>query len=52
MAFSSRSRQIPSIPWYRQAPVQMIMAGFLPFSAIYIGCPLPLSFLLFFWSLL
>jgi hypothetical protein len=29
-------RQIPSIPWYRQAPVQMIMAGFLPFSAIYI----------------
>eukprot|EP01089_Gocevia_fonbrunei_P022925 TRINITY_DN9460_c0_g1_i1.p1 TRINITY_DN9460_c0_g1~~TRINITY_DN9460_c0_g1_i1.p1 ORF type:complete len:582 (-),score=59.45 TRINITY_DN9460_c0_g1_i1:55-1800(-) len=29
-------REIPSIPWYRQAPVQMIMAGFLPFSAIYI----------------
>eukprot|EP01098_Paradermamoeba_levis_P016951 TRINITY_DN944_c0_g1_i8.p2 TRINITY_DN944_c0_g1~~TRINITY_DN944_c0_g1_i8.p2 ORF type:complete len:340 (+),score=74.08 TRINITY_DN944_c0_g1_i8:804-1823(+) len=29
-------REIPPIPWYRQAPVQMIMAGFLPFSAIYI----------------
>jgi len=29
-------REIPSVPWYRQAPVQMIMAGFLPFSAIYI----------------
>lgn len=32
-------RQIPPIPWYRQAPVQMVMAGFLPFSAIYIGTP-------------
>jgi len=30
------SRVIPPVPWYRQAPVQMIMAGFLPFSAIYI----------------
>lgn len=29
-------REIPPVPWYRQAPVQMIMAGFLPFSAIYI----------------
>eukprot|EP01087_Luapelamoeba_hula_P002630 TRINITY_DN1230_c0_g1_i1.p1 TRINITY_DN1230_c0_g1~~TRINITY_DN1230_c0_g1_i1.p1 ORF type:complete len:586 (-),score=78.46 TRINITY_DN1230_c0_g1_i1:63-1820(-) len=29
-------REIPPIPWYRQAPVQMLMAGFLPFSAIYI----------------
>lgn len=29
-------REIPPIPWYRQAPVQMVMAGFLPFSAIYI----------------
>jgi len=29
-------RVIPTAPWYRQAPVQMIMAGFLPFSAIYI----------------
>jgi hypothetical protein len=27
-------RQIPSVPWYRSAPVQMFMAGFLPFSAI------------------
>jgi hypothetical protein len=29
-------REIPPIPWYRQAPLQMVMAGFLPFSAIYI----------------
>jgi len=29
-------REIPPIPWYRQAPVQYLMAGFLPFSAIYI----------------
>ncbi|KAL6062820.1 Transmembrane 9 superfamily member [Balamuthia mandrillaris] len=29
-------REIPLIPWYRQAPMQMVMAGFLPFSAIYI----------------
>jgi len=29
-------REIPSIPWYRQLPFQMMMAGFLPFSAIYI----------------
>lgn len=27
-------RQIPGVPWYRSAPVQMFMAGFLPFSAI------------------
>ena len=24
------------LPWYRQALPQMVMAGFLPFSAIYI----------------
>jgi len=29
-------REIPAIPWYRQAPFQYMMAGFLPFSAIYI----------------
>merc|ERR1719231_1094656 len=29
-------REIPSIPWYRQGPVQLCVAGFLPFSAIYI----------------
>eukprot|EP00026_Physarum_polycephalum_P002246 Phypoly_transcript_02251.p1 GENE.Phypoly_transcript_02251~~Phypoly_transcript_02251.p1 ORF type:complete len:597 (+),score=119.32 Phypoly_transcript_02251:850-2640(+) len=29
-------REIPSIPWYRTLPFQMLMAGFLPFSAIYI----------------
>mmetsp|Transcript_7080 Transcript_7080/g.11417 ORF Transcript_7080/g.11417 Transcript_7080/m.11417 type:complete len:596 (+) Transcript_7080:92-1879(+) len=30
-------REIPTdIPWYRQPPAQMFMAGFLPFSAIYI----------------
>jgi hypothetical protein len=29
-------REVPAIPWYRQLPVQMAMAGFLPFSAIYI----------------
>jgi hypothetical protein len=29
-------REIPPIPWYRQAPIQYLMAGFLPFSAIYI----------------
>ena len=27
-------RQIPAVPWYRSAPAQMFMAGFLPFSAI------------------
>lgn len=27
-------RQIPAVPWYRAAPAQMFMAGFLPFSAI------------------
>jgi len=30
-------REIPPAPWYRTLPAQMIMAGFLPFSAIYIG---------------
>jgi len=29
-------REIPAIPWYRTLPFQMLMAGFLPFSAIYI----------------
>jgi len=29
-------REIPQIPWYRQAACQVFMAGFLPFSAIYI----------------
>ena len=29
-------REIPPLPWYRQAGPQMVMAGFLPFSAIYI----------------
>ncbi|EGC29057.1 hypothetical protein DICPUDRAFT_59030 [Dictyostelium purpureum] len=29
-------REIPPIPWYRRLPCQILMAGFLPFSAIYI----------------
>lgn len=29
-------REIPELPWYRSAVPQMLMAGFLPFSAIYI----------------
>ena len=29
-------REVPPIPWYRQGPCQVFMAGFLPFSAIYI----------------
>lgn len=29
-------REIPDLPWYRSTGPQMIMAGFLPFSAIYI----------------
>ena len=29
-------REIPPLPWYRQTLPQMVMAGFLPFSAIYI----------------
>jgi hypothetical protein len=29
-------REIPPIPWYRTLPFQMIISGFLPFSAIYI----------------
>ncbi|KAH9317376.1 hypothetical protein KI387_019145, partial [Taxus chinensis] len=29
-------REIPPLPWYRKAVPQMAMAGFLPFSAIYI----------------
>ena len=29
-------REIPALPWYRSTIPQMVMAGFLPFSAIYI----------------
>ena len=29
-------REIPALPWYRHTLPQMCMAGFLPFSAIYI----------------
>lgn len=29
-------REIPSLPWYRQPPISTLLAGFLPFSAIYI----------------
>jgi len=29
-------REVPPIPWYRRGPCQVFMAGFLPFSAIYI----------------
>eukprot|EP00271_Cylindrocystis_brebissonii_P004202 TRINITY_DN157_c0_g2_i2.p1 TRINITY_DN157_c0_g2~~TRINITY_DN157_c0_g2_i2.p1 ORF type:complete len:611 (-),score=90.12 TRINITY_DN157_c0_g2_i2:1534-3366(-) len=29
-------REIPVLPWYRRSVPQMCMAGFLPFSAIYI----------------
>lgn len=29
-------REIPELPWYRHTVPQLIMAGFLPFSAIYI----------------
>jgi hypothetical protein len=29
-------REIPKTAWYRSVPFQMFMAGFLPFSAIYI----------------
>jgi len=29
-------REIPPIPWFRTLPFQMALAGFLPFSAIYI----------------
>eukprot|EP01024_Parvocaulis_polyphysoides_P054899 TRINITY_DN5570_c0_g1_i4.p1 TRINITY_DN5570_c0_g1~~TRINITY_DN5570_c0_g1_i4.p1 ORF type:complete len:602 (+),score=51.23 TRINITY_DN5570_c0_g1_i4:165-1970(+) len=29
-------REIPTLPWYRGTFPQMIMAGFLPFSAIYV----------------
>ncbi|KAF6261065.1 hypothetical protein COO60DRAFT_1700018 [Scenedesmus sp. NREL 46B-D3] len=29
-------RGVPALPWYRGAPAQALMAGFLPFSAIYI----------------
>jgi len=30
------AREIPYIPWYRRLPAQMVLGGFLPFSAIYI----------------
>ncbi|RID76088.1 hypothetical protein BRARA_B03082 [Brassica rapa] len=33
---SKYPREIPPLPWYRSAIPQMAMAGFLPFSAIYI----------------
>ncbi len=37
-------REIPPLPWYRQTVPQMLMAGFLPFSAIYIElCERPTS---------
>ena len=29
-------REVPQLPWYRTSFPQMLMAGFLPFSAIYI----------------
>lgn len=29
-------REIPPLPWYRGTAAQMLVAGFLPFSAIYI----------------
>lgn len=29
-------REIPDLPWYRGTAAQMAMAGFLPFSAIYV----------------
>lgn len=29
-------REVPQLPWYRTAVPQMLMAGFLPFSAIYV----------------
>eukprot|EP00483_Globobulimina_turgida_P012116 UN12138 len=29
-------RQIPSLPWYRSAYLQIILSGILPFTAIYI----------------
>ncbi|XP_061348061.1 transmembrane 9 superfamily member 2 [Gastrolobium bilobum] len=32
----SHPREIPQLPWYRRTLAQMAMAGFLPFSAIYI----------------
>ncbi|GAQ91025.1 transmembrane 9 superfamily [Klebsormidium nitens] len=33
---SKLPREIPALPWYRHVVPQTIMAGFLPFSAIYI----------------
>ncbi len=34
--YAQYPREIPALPWYRRALPQMCMAGFLPFSAIYI----------------
>mmetsp|Transcript_34148 Transcript_34148/g.61574 ORF Transcript_34148/g.61574 Transcript_34148/m.61574 type:complete len:611 (-) Transcript_34148:17-1849(-) len=33
---SKYPRDIPTLPWYRRTLAQLVMAGFLPFSAIYI----------------
>ena len=30
-------REVPSLPWYRGLVPQMVLTGFLPFSAIYVG---------------
>jgi hypothetical protein len=30
-------REVPELPWYRSLVPQMILTGFLPFSAIYVG---------------
>ena len=33
---SKYPREIPELPWYRSTVPQMVLAGFLPFSAIYV----------------
>jgi len=30
------AREIPEVAWYRSSSLQVLLAGFLPFSAIYI----------------
>uniref|UniRef100_A0A6B2L0K6 Transmembrane 9 superfamily member n=1 Tax=Arcella intermedia TaxID=1963864 RepID=A0A6B2L0K6_9EUKA len=30
------ARELPYVPWYRRLPIQMLMGGFLSFSAIYV----------------
>jgi hypothetical protein len=30
-------REVPELPWYRSVLPQMVLTGFLPFSAIYVG---------------